>query len=90
MLKILVLSLIFLSACSISPKKITHQEKIKKRQLVMLDESAFGKPIEIIDIEEIFQLTTQQRRAFLKEYHSLGLQSFEPNRRIYKYLEKNL
>lgn len=57
------------------------------RKALSFDSSQFGEPPEIISVEDIFGLTDEQEKDFLKYFESPIRQFTAPHERVYDYLQ---
>lgn len=97
-----IISVLFISACSGGQRTKQPQndknesgDEVETVKIIpplpeLLGPSFFGEQKDIIPIEQVYQLTDEQKQHFLKDFNSEKHQSVDPHRRIYRYLDSHL
>jgi len=93
-----MITLVFISWCclfsctGIPNKKVKNDQHIDKHLALdsLLNDDLFGEPIELISVEEIYQLLPEQKKEFLNVFNNRNNQDTSPHKRIYSFLEKRL
>ncbi len=84
----LVMMVLFLSACQQSPPRLNIQNDYTEKDLFYDEWFSAIEPLPVTD--EIFELTPEQERDFMKAYNSFSYRALSGSERIYKYLESKL
>lgn len=83
----LILLTLLLTACG-SSSRLNLKASYSEHEIYQ--DSLFGEPIQLIELEQVFELTPEQRDAFLKTFHSKEYRKLSDSQRIYKFLENQL
>jgi len=91
-MRILVFSMMLLIiGCTSNPKyAITTANKPPPQFLVSESLSLFGKPAEIMPIEEVYRLTKVQENDFLEMLNAPENSKLAANQRVFRYLKEHL
>jgi tetratricopeptide (TPR) repeat protein len=81
-----------LTACStVSNQHTIDNQPVKSTpKLEMLDATVFGEPLDLISVDQIFELDEDQKNKFLSYFNAPENRRTPANKRIYNYLEDRL
>lgn len=85
-----VLLMFLCAACSVQQVQVAENPAPvtdNTRQALSFESESFGEPPEIIPVEDIFRLTSEQKKAFLKHFKSPIRQYTPSHERVYDYLQ---
>ncbi|MGJ8663203.1 MAG: tetratricopeptide repeat protein [Marinicella sp.] len=87
-MKLLLMTMFFLiTACG---SVTQYNVKNNYTEQDIFQDAAFGEPVYIQSMDEVFALTDEQKQHFLKQYHSKEYRDLSDSQRIYKYLQNQL
>lgn len=84
---IFVLMAAFLTACSSTP---TLKIKNNYTEADLFNDALFDQRPNIMSLDEVFALTEQQKKDFLKDFHSKDYRDYTDSERIFLYLQNHL
>ena len=89
-MRLLVLLVVFLTACATQPARDSLNGLGALPDPPLLDNSYFGEEPSIVSVDEIFELTAEQKKNFSNYFNNFRYRRLLPNRRISRYLQDHL
>lgn len=86
---VLAAAFLMVSGCATNTTRQEQRDAYLSRA-PQLNESLFGSPGPVPDFEDLIALTPEQKEDFLRFYNSGVNARYEPHRRVYAYLTRNL
>ncbi len=83
----LFLALGFLTACGPS-SKVNLKNSYTEQDL--FHDEVMGEPPQLLTLQEVFELTPEQKDHFLKNYHNFKYRDLSDSQRIYEFLKDQL
>jgi Tfp pilus assembly protein PilF/uncharacterized protein YcfL len=80
--------LLLVVGCASNTTKKNNENQVITATIPLANPQSFGEAISFQPIHSIYELSTSQKKNFLKYFQSKQAQKYSANRRVYKYLER--